>query len=127
MTESVGTVFNNNIIVFSIIGIFICPRSFSPFQRYRIIIDRHITILYQHIITNIKVHCIRTRSFYGTGRRSNAKIQQLQKTAFIEMSAPERRIHNSDSLNLSILTVGQINNARTHFFHIGAIRIYRTP
>jgi hypothetical protein len=90
---SVRAVFNDDVLVASVIGILVGTRAFTAFQGYGIIIYRHIAIFDEDVFTGVYIHCIGARSFYRLFRRVYVQVEKLYVFAFIKVSGPERRVH----------------------------------
>ena len=59
---AIRTIFYNNISARAIVGILICPSSFTALQHNGIVVHMHITAVNQHVLTHIQINGIRTRA-----------------------------------------------------------------
>ena len=64
VAEAVGTIFDDDVEVTSIVRVLVCPGTFAAFLGYGVIIDRHIAVLHQYIAAYININGICTWSLY---------------------------------------------------------------
>ena len=93
---TIGTVFDNDIRVRTIIGILIRPCTLAALQYYGIIIDMHVTAMNQHVPTDIEVDGIRAGAAtfrvdwrHIFRRRKDETSQIAHVLAAVEVVGPE--------------------------------------
>ena len=111
---TITAIFDQNIIYWAIVWVFICPCSFSAFQHHSIVVYLHIATMHQYIVANIKVNriarwstmllCIARRN-NAFGWRIDEVIEIAHMFASVEMIRPEWRVDEIYILNRYILAV----------------------
>ena len=138
VTETILTILDDNIPILAIsdalrryfharvvfhegIGV----RAFTALYCHGIVVDRHIAVLYQHILHHVKVDCIRGRTFYviGLAETVDAASEELHVLGVIDVVCPESRVLEVHPLYLNILTVGYIDKTWTLFILVCTLLI----
>lgn len=123
VAETIRAVFYDDVGISSVVRVFIRPGAFAAFQGDGVIVDGHVAVLYQYVAAYIDVDGIRARCFYRLFGREDIQIQQLYMVAFVKVGGPEGRIDEAHSRELHVIAVGDMDQARTQFLHIGALRV----
>lgn len=113
MHNAVTAVLHYDIAVWAVFRHGVRPCSFATFQYNGIIVDRHVAVVYKHIMTNINVYSIGRRrpipvivvDFYAVSGRTYMTFQIPYMVATIEMIGPKRGIDEADVLYCNIFGV----------------------
>ena len=97
-------------------------RTFTALDSYGIIVNRHIAVLYQHILHHVKVYGIRGRAFsvVGLAEAVDSASEEFNVLGVIDVVSPKGGVLEIHALNLYVLAVGDIDKARALLILVGA-------
>ena len=138
MTESIFTVFNNDILISTVADTLlwyfysriillesIGVRSFSSLYGNGVVIDGHIAVLDKDVLAYIKVYGVSRWSLaiVGLAEGIDTEADYLYIITVVVMTRPECGILQFHTLYLYILAVRDIQQARTLLVFVGALSV----
>ena len=127
MAETILAILDNDIPVLTVSNAFrwylhpriffhegIGVRTFTALYSHGIIINGHIAVLYQYVLHHVKVDGIGGRTFgiVGSAEAVNPASEEFHVLGIIYVVSPESGVLEVHALNLNVLAVGDIDEAR---------------
>ena len=97
MTESISTVLDDDVSVLSVVhSVFVCPGTFSAFQRYGIVIDRKVATVNMHISTHININSVAAGRRYRCRRSKNMAKEMTLEQMFEQLEESIGKLEQED-------------------------------
>ena len=122
VAEAEFAIFDDDVEVSSVRRVLVGPRAFAAFEGDGVIVYRHVAAAYVHVAAYVDVERIRTRSLDRCRGGVNLQPEQPHAFRIVDVGRPERRVAQRDALQLHVLRIGDVDQPRAQFVHVGALR-----
>ena len=123
MHGSIMAVLDEHIIHRAILWCLVCPGSLSALDGDGIIVDTHLTAIYQYIVADINIDSIATWCLHAGSRGEDGTTQEADVVAAVDVIGPERTVLNMHILQGYVAGVADIDEARALCILVGAFAV----
>lgn len=127
MHLAISAVLHDDVIVRTIVRVFIGKRSLASLQHYGIVVDAHIASAYQYVVTVVYVNGVATWRLYARSWCKDIASDVFNMVTAVKMICPESTVYQSYVLHLNVGAMRQIYKTRTQSLKIGAVGIKLAP
>ena len=127
VAEPVMAVFDQDALIYAVLGLMICPGTFAALEHDTVIIDMNVAVSDDNVGADIQINGICAGRFHGLIGRIDATVEETDIPAAVEVISPEHGILQVKVRHGDMLTVGNIDQARALFILVGAGGVPRPP